>query len=87
LVPLAELSRWLNGSNHSRYTHPSKEREPHLVGLGLSYPYLWLGDFAKVGVTEDPLSGAIVIWERFPAGFRHSPGCKRRPERNGGLAH
>jgi len=60
---------------------------PYLVQLGLSYPYLWLGDFAKAGATDDPLAGVIVTWERFPAGFRNSPGFKRRLERNGVLAY
>jgi adenylate cyclase len=60
---------------------------PYLVQLGLSHPYLWLGDFAKAGTTDDALSGAIVSWERFPAGFRNSPGFKRRLERNGVLAY
>jgi hypothetical protein len=60
---------------------------PYLVQVGLSYPYLWLGDFAKAGATDDPLSGVIVSWERFPAGFRNSPGFKRKLERNGALAY
>ena len=35
-------------------------KTPYLVGLGLSYPYLWLGDFTKAGVSEDALCGVIV---------------------------
>jgi len=42
-----------------------------------------LGDFAKAGAIDDPLAGAIINWERFPAGFRNSPGFKRKLERNG----
>ena len=56
-----------------------------LVQLGLSYPCMWLGDFAKAGATNDPLSGVIVSWERFPACFRNSPGFRRKLEHNGAL--
>ena len=60
---------------------------PYLVQLGSAYPYLWLGDFPKVSEKEDPLSGAIVNWERHPAGFQASPAFKRMMQKDGVLAY
>jgi TolB-like protein len=60
---------------------------PYLVQLGLAYPYLWLGDFAKVAGNQDVLSGAIVNWERYPHGFHGSPEFKGMLESSGVLAY
>jgi TolB-like protein len=60
---------------------------PYLVQLGLSYPYLWLGDFDKAGANQDVLSGAIVNWERYPPGFHGSPEFKGMLESSGVLAY
>ena len=60
---------------------------PYLVQLGLAYPYLWLGDFAKVAGNQDVLSGAIVNWERYPPGFHGSPEFKGMLESSGVLAY
>ena len=60
---------------------------PYLVQLGLAYPYLWLGDFAKVAANQDVLSGAIVNWERYPPGFHGSPVFKRILQSSGVLAY
>jgi tetratricopeptide (TPR) repeat protein len=60
---------------------------PYLTQLGSAYPYLWLRDFTQVGENEDPLSGAIVNWERHPAGFQASPAFKRMMQRDGIVAY
>ena len=60
---------------------------PYLVQLGLAYPYLWLGNFAKVAGNQDVLSGAIVNWERYPPGFHGSPEFKGMLESSGVLAY
>jgi len=60
---------------------------PYLVQLGVSYPYLWLGDFAKVGANVDVLSGGIVTWERYPPGFHGSPVFKGMLASSGVLAY
>ena len=62
-------------------------KTPYLVQLGLAYPYLWLGDFAKVGANQDVLSGAIVNWERYPPGFHGSSVFKGMLESSGVLAY
>jgi TolB-like protein len=60
---------------------------PYLAQLGLAFPYLWLGDFPKVGANQDVLSGAIVNWERYPPGFHGSPTFKRLLESSGVLTY
>jgi len=67
--------------------HSATAQSPYRLQLGLSHQYLWLGEFDKVAATEDRLSGALVDWERFPPGFRNSPGFKLRLERNGATAY
>jgi len=63
----------------------SSTKVPYLVQLGLSYPYLWLGDFAKVGANVDVLSGVVVIWERYPPGFHGSTVFKEMLDSSGVL--
>ena len=60
---------------------------PNLRTLGLSHPYLWLGDFDKAAVANKNNSQSIVSWELFPPTFRNSPGFKRVLEGNGALAY
>jgi len=60
---------------------------PYLVQLGLTYPYLWLGEFAKAAANQDVLTGAAVIWERYPPGFHGSPVFKGMLESSGVLAY
>jgi TolB-like protein len=62
-------------------------KTPYLMQLGLAYPYLWLGDFAKAGANQDVLSGAIINWERYPPGFHGSPAFKGMLESSGVLAY
>jgi len=65
----------------------AKSDDPDLRFITATHPFLWLGDFDKVGESDDGASSAIISWERFPAGFRNSPGFKRKLERNGVLAY
>jgi TolB-like protein len=60
---------------------------PYVVGLGLTHPYLWLGDFDRAGDTKDNRSSAIAAWDRHPAGWRNSPGFKRKLEAQGVTAY
>ena len=52
-----------------------------------SHPYLWLGDFDRAGAADDQISDALLSWERFPPGFRNSPGFKRKLEDKGVLTY
>lgn len=45
--------------------------------------YLWLGDFDGVGTTDVSHTGELVIWDRYPPGFRNSAAFKRLLERSG----
>jgi TolB-like protein/tetratricopeptide (TPR) repeat protein len=61
---------------------------PNLRTLGLSHPYLWLGDFDKAAAANKTDSAqSIISWELFPPTFRNSPGFKRVLEGNGVLAY
>ena len=60
---------------------------PDLRSITATHPLLWLGDFDKTGEADDGASSTIISWERFPPGFRNSPGFKRKLERNGALAY
>jgi TolB-like protein len=60
---------------------------PDLRSITATHPFLWLGDFDKTGESDDGASSAIISWERFPPGFRNSPGFKRKLERNGVLTY
>ena len=61
--------------------------DPDLRFITATHPLLWLGDFDKVGESDDGASSALISWERFPPGFRNSPGFKRKLERNGVLTY
>ena len=65
----------------------SNPDSPYVVGLGLTHPYLWLGDFDRAGDTNDNISAAIAAWDRYPAGWRNSPGFKRKLEAQGVTAY
>jgi hypothetical protein len=60
---------------------------PYVVGLGLTHPYLWLGEFDLAGDTRDGVSSAIAAWDRHPAGWRNSPGFKRKLDAQGVTAY
>jgi hypothetical protein len=49
--------------------------------------YLWLGDFDKVGETDDSETDEFVAWDRDPPGFRNSNGFKRKLTRHGVQAY
>jgi len=61
--------------------------DPNLQSLTVAHQFLWLGDFDKVGASDDGDSSEIISWERFPPAFRNSAGFKRKLERNGVLAY
>ena len=62
--------------------------DPNLRTLGLSHPYLWLGEFDKAAAANKTDSAqSIISWELFPPTFRNSPGFKRVLEANGVLAY
>jgi TolB-like protein len=52
-----------------------------------SHPYLWLGDFERVGRTDERVTLELLSWERYPPGYRNSPGFKRKLEAKGVLAY
>ena len=58
-----------------------------IAQLVRSHPYLWLGDFDRAGAADDQISDALLSWERFPPGFRNSPGYKRKLDDKGVLAY
>lgn len=60
---------------------------PNLRALGLSHPYLWMGEFDKAAAADKTMGQSIISWERFPPTFRNSPGFKRALEGNGVLAY
>jgi hypothetical protein len=65
----------------------SNSEVPEVASLGLSHPLLWLGEFDRLGDTDEAKTGSIVTWDRYPPAFRNSPGFKRRLERNGAVAY
>ena len=62
------------------FSDPDSE---YVVGLGLTHPYLWLGEFDLAGDTRDGVSSAIVAWDRHPAGWRNSAGFKHKLDAQG----
>jgi TolB-like protein len=60
---------------------------PYVVGLGLTHPYLWLGEFDLAGDSRDGVSSAIVAWDRYPAGWRNSAGFKHKLDAQGVTAY
>ena len=60
---------------------------PDLRGLGLGYPYLWLGNFDKAAASDKSTGQSIISWERFPPTFRNSPAFKRTLESSGALRY
>ena len=61
--------------------------DPGLGPMGLTHPYLWLGEFDRVGASDDNVTTAIVTWDRYPPRFRNSAGFKRKVAANGVLAY
>jgi TolB-like protein len=49
--------------------------------------YVMLGDFDAAAETDDTVTTAIVAWDRYPPGWRNSPGMKRKLERMGVVAY
>jgi hypothetical protein len=68
-----------------RYLSDTEDRD--LGPMGLTHPYLWLGEFDRVGASDDNLTTAIVTWDRYPPRFRNSAGFKRKVAANGVLAY
>ena len=66
------------------FSDPDSE---YVVGLGLTHPYLWLGEFDLAGETRDGVSSAIVAWDRHPAGWRNSAGFKHKLDAQGVTAY
>jgi TolB-like protein len=60
---------------------------PYVTSLGLTHPYLWLGEFDLASGTRDGVTSAIAAWDRYPAGWRNSPGFKRKLEAQGVVAY
>ena len=54
------------------------KKDPLTQNLGPSTAYLWLGDYDRVGATDDGATSTIVAWDRVPASFRNSPGMKQK---------
>ncbi|CAN5324203.1 hypothetical protein BH11PSE14_BH11PSE14_05840 [soil metagenome] len=59
------------------------EIDPALGTLSVSHLYLWLGDYDDVGTSDDRITTTMVAWDRYPAGFRNSPGMKLKLESMG----
>ena len=57
--------------------------DPMVTNLGVTRIYLWLGDYDRVGTSDDALTSAIVAWDRYPATYRNSPGMKLKLGRMG----
>ena len=60
---------------------------PYVTSLGLTHPYLWLGEFDLASSTRDGVTSAIAAWDRYPAGWRNSPGFRRKLEAQGVAAY
>jgi len=56
----------------------SDSNGPVLKRFGLAHFYLWLGDFEGVADLDDAAAHPSMHWDRYPAGFRNSPGMKRK---------
>jgi tetratricopeptide (TPR) repeat protein len=51
--------------------------------MTVTHLYLWLGDFDSAGKSDDSVTTTIVAWDRYPAGWRNSPGMKLKLRNQG----
>jgi TolB-like protein len=51
--------------------------------MTVTHLYLWLGDFDSAGKSDDRVTTTIVAWDRYPAGWRNSPGMKLKLKNQG----
>ena len=63
------------------------KNDPTVKNLRLTRVYLWLGDYDRVGSSDDSATGEIVAWDRYPATFRNSPGMKLKLVNMGALTY
>jgi hypothetical protein len=55
--------------------------------LTVTHLYLWLGDFESAGNADDRVTTTIAAWDRYPPGWRNSPGMKRKLEKTGAVSY
>jgi TolB-like protein/Flp pilus assembly protein TadD len=60
---------------------------PFYSVLGLTWLYLWAGDFDRAAAEDDSITTSIVYWERYPAGFRNTPAFVEKLTRAGMLTY
>jgi tetratricopeptide (TPR) repeat protein len=51
--------------------------------LTRTHLYMWLGDYESAGKSDDRVSTTISAWDRYPAGWRNSPGMKLKLRNQG----
>jgi hypothetical protein len=49
--------------------------------------YIWFGDYDSAGKSDDLVTTTIAAWDRYPAGWRNSPGMKAKLEAQGVVAY
>jgi TolB-like protein len=70
-----------------RSTARADARQRVLEFASPSSVYVMLGDFDGAAQTDDTVTTAIVVWDRYPPAWRNSPGMKRKLERMGAVAY
>jgi TolB-like protein len=55
--------------------------------LSVTHLYEWLGDYDSAGTSDDRVTSTIAAWDRYPAGWRNSPGMKLKLERIGAATY
>jgi len=51
--------------------------------LTVTHLYLWFGDFDDAGKADDRVTTTIIAWDRYPTGWRNSPGMKLKLKNQG----
>jgi TolB-like protein len=55
--------------------------------LTATHVLLWLGDYDAAGASDDRVTTTIVAWDRYPPGWRNSPGMKAKLAKMGAVAY
>jgi hypothetical protein len=76
-LPLADLRALV--ARHAR--DPAVDQNQGTMTV--THLYVWLGDFDSAGKSDDSVTTTIVAWDRYPAGWRNSPGMKLKLRKQG----